>query len=80
VGRAGRDAVSIDPIVLLPSNRSIHGTSMTDCVHDRFKRTARAATGQRVVAIDSEFAFERRVEVHAHIESRKAFGQLISML
>lgn len=83
VGRAGREAISMDPTVLMGGNQSVIGVFlgaeiMTDRVHDMIQRHIEdVAAGKLRVVIDSEYALKDAAKAHAHIESRNAFGRVL---
>jgi NADPH2:quinone reductase len=83
VGRAGREAMTIDVQSLMAGNRSLTGVFlgaeiMTDRVHDMIQRHIEdAAKGKLKVVIDREFPLREAAAAHAYIESRKAVGRVL---
>jgi len=83
VGRAGREAFSLDPSMLMPGNQSITGVWLgaemaTDRVHDMIQRHIDdVAAGKLQVVIDSTFPLRDAAKAHQHIEDRKAFGRVV---
>jgi NADPH2:quinone reductase len=83
VGRAGREANTIDVSSLMAGNRSLTGVFlgaeiMTDRVHNMIQRHIDdAACGALKVVIDKSFPLKDAAQAHAYIESRKAFGRVL---
>ena len=83
VGRAGREAMTIDVSTLMGGNRSLTGVFlgaeiMTDRVHDMIQRHIDdAAEGKLKVVIDKTFPLKDAAAAHAYIESRKAVGRVV---
>jgi NADPH2:quinone reductase len=83
VGRAGREANTLDVSNLMAGNRSLTGVFLgaeifTDRVHDMIQRHIdEAAQGKLKVVIDKTFALKDAAAAHEYIESRKAFGRVL---
>lgn len=83
VGRAGREAMTVDVSTMMGGNRSLSGVFlgaeiMTDRAHDMIQGLIDdAARGAFKVLIDRELPLSEAAAAHAYIESRQAVGRVV---